>query len=476
MDIASIQKSNSTSIINSTTHSSDIRKSSTVVNKPTDLNDSKKAVVLNNSKNLTDSDNLNNLKELSDSNSTNEANESRISISSKASTDSIALINSNALNISKPKCNQRSFSLKSLGTPTKQKDFKRSYTTRTFQRSFSTKSLKSLKSLKTTFFGPPPKTRTEKVIYRIRQFFTVFLALAVIYTLVNILCSSYEKNELKYYEYGTKLEVSDYTMIANVTGEQNEPVLVLLPEYGSASPVLYYQPLVETLSDKYKVVTMEPFGYGLSEIVDYERTIDKIVTELHTGVEKLGLSKYYLMGHSMGGMYSLYWSDKFTDEVLGFIGLDAIVPNAEEIVKGMPGKIKFRSIIDFLGYERMISIFSNRNLSRPLDSNYKYTDEDIKMFRILTLQKGHNELKRKEINALMDNMNTVKAMKFPKDIPVLNFICSENVKKYPKWKQLHLDVGDESKSNEVIEINGDNANFAFNHKDTISKKIKEWIK
>jgi len=273
-----------------------------------------------------------------------------------------------------------------------------------------------------------------------------------------------------------KLDVNYHNLDVGIDGEQNEPTIVLLPELGTPSPIIYYKPIVDVLSDKYKVITMEPLGYGLSDMVDDARTIDNIVSELHAGIKNLGIEKYYLMGHSVGGLYSLYWSNQYANEVLGFIGLDTIVPGAEERVKSMPNTMKKFSIMNHFGVERMVSLFNSNRLFLPLNSSYHFDEEDTKMFRIITLQKGYNKTQRKEVNAVLDNLDVVKAMKFPEDCPVINFISSENTKQYPNWKKLHIEIGNESISNEVIEITGNNANFAFDQRETISNKIKSWIK
>ncbi|OUM63580.1 hypothetical protein PIROE2DRAFT_61206 [Piromyces sp. E2] len=265
-------------------------------------------------------------------------------------------------------------------------------------------------------------------------------------------------------------------MVVKIDGEQHEPTIVLLPGLGAASPVLLYKPLVETLMDKYRVVTMEPFGYGLSDIIDEERTVENIVSELHTAISKLGIKKYYLMGHSLGGLYSLYWSNQHTSEVLGFIGLDITPPHFDDYVKPSSSAYKLVSVLDYLGLDRMLSLFNNRKLLISLYPNYDYTDEEIKMFRIITLQRGYNKVILKEDAATLENLITVKAMKFPANISVINYISSGNVKVYSFWKQLHIDVGSESISNEVIELSGNHLYFAVDNKDEIAKKIKSWTK
>ena len=60
-------------------------------------------------------------------------------------------------------------------------------------------------------------------------------------------------------------------MNVNIIGEKNNITVVMLPGLGIVSPVIYYKPFVETLADKYKIITVEPFGYGLSDLTKEER-------------------------------------------------------------------------------------------------------------------------------------------------------------------------------------------------------------
>ena len=110
--------------------------------------------------------------------------------------------------------------------------------------------------------------------------------------------------------YGNAVKVNGKKMTVEIAGLQAEesPVIVLLPGLGSPSPVLEFRPLAEKLGKTYKVITVEPFGYGLSDPADTERSIENIVEELHACLEEIGVHRYYLMAHSISGLYSLYYA------------------------------------------------------------------------------------------------------------------------------------------------------------------------
>lgn len=58
--------------------------------------------------------------------------------------------------------------------------------------------------------------------------------------------------------YGKSVEVAGKNMVVDIKGEENETTIILLPGWGSPSPVLEFLPLAEQLSEEYRVVTIEP--------------------------------------------------------------------------------------------------------------------------------------------------------------------------------------------------------------------------
>ncbi|MNP82794.1 Alpha/beta hydrolase family protein [compost metagenome] len=68
---------------------------------------------------------------------------------------------------------------------------------------------------------------------------------------------------------------------------EGEETIVLLPGYGTAAPGLDFKTLVSELSPNYKVVVVEPFGYGLSDQTSKERTTANIVSEIHEALSSV---------------------------------------------------------------------------------------------------------------------------------------------------------------------------------------------
>lgn len=60
---------------------------------------------------------------------------------------------------------------------------------------------------------------------------------------------------------------------------QGKIPLVVFPGQAEISPRYAYKNLLDRLGKKYKIYTVEPLGYGLSDMTDKPRTIENITKE-----------------------------------------------------------------------------------------------------------------------------------------------------------------------------------------------------
>ena len=57
------------------------------------------------------------------------------------------------------------------------------------------------------------------------------------------------------------------------------------------------------LSDEYRIVVVEKFGYGYSDVVDEDRNIQTVLSETRLALNKAGIDgPYVLCPHSMSGI------------------------------------------------------------------------------------------------------------------------------------------------------------------------------
>lgn len=216
-----------------------------------------------------------------------------------------------------------------------------------------------------------------------------------------------EQNESKIKDYGEKVMVKGKKMNVYTRGT-SEKTIVLLPGLGEFSQVYSHHNLIEELAKDYKVVVVEPFGYGLSDTIDEPRTIDNITEEIHDALDQLNIKEYLLMGHSIAGIYSLNYTEKFPEEVVGFVGLDTSTPtmHGEARVDMEPtGKSQIKKIAD--------------------------VDKEInKQYRLIGKKVAGNPSNADESKRSYDNIHSVEGVQFPKGFSALYFLGQENVDEF----------------------------------------------
>jgi len=277
--------------------------------------------------------------------------------------------------------------------------------------------------------------------------------------------------------YGMKVDVNGHLINVDIKGKNNDKTIVLLPGLGMPSPVLFYKDIAESLSTDFKVVTIEPFGYGLSDQVSEERTVENIVSEIRTCLQKLGIKQYYLMGHSIGGLYSLVFDDKYPEEVLGFIGLDNTPNNFDEEFTVTPD-----ALIPFIriAYKyQLLALYpeeatgSIQLLMSMLTTYQDRTEEDLKNIEVILKYTNNSPNIVNESDLVNENMAYTKDMKF--HCPALMFIASESCEQDENWKKLHQAMIANPDHSDIKEVESTHAFIFSQNKEIITKTIKEWI-
>lgn len=252
--------------------------------------------------------------------------------------------------------------------------------------------------------------RLLKVIAAIGIAIVVFIAVVFF---VNLFSSKSEQAKLL--PYGQSVAVDGKYMNVSTHG-QGEETIVLLPGYGTAAPALDFKPLIEQLSPYYKVVVVEPFGYGLSDLTDKERSTENIVSEIHEALQSLHIDRYILMGHSISGLYSLDYVNKYPSEVSAFVGLDSSVPTLKEQKIGS-SILKTLSLLRESGFARL-----QLKLGDDPYAELPYDDQTKEQLKIMIRKNIYNSSQLNEAGSMYANFEAAEQLTFPKALPVIFFI------------------------------------------------------
>lgn len=216
---------------------------------------------------------------------------------------------------------------------------------------------------------------------------------------------------------GELVEVNGHNMSIYVEGD-GDKTLVFMSGGGTCSPILDFKSLYSHLSDDYKIVVVEKFGYGFSDVVDENRDIDTILSETRMALDKVGIeSPYVLCPHSLSGLEALYWAQKYPQEVEAIVGLDMAVPGYYDEMKISIPTVKLGYYGAVLGITRLIPSLAESDAIKF----GTLSEREKEIYRAVFYQKTATVTMINEVKAVKDNANVVKENGIPQ-VPMLLFI------------------------------------------------------
>ncbi|MFJ4226060.1 alpha/beta fold hydrolase [Paenarthrobacter nicotinovorans] len=280
-------------------------------------------------------------------------------------------------------------------------------------------------------------------------------------TVVNVVASNSENSKIE--SYGQRVDVDGRKINVLVSGSGLKDI-VLLPGFGTASPVLDFAPLVRDLSQDHRVTVVEPLGYGLSDGTDRERTTENIVQEVHGALQALGVKRYILMGHSIAGLYGIDYANRYPEEVSAFVGIDTSVPGQPGMDTEFPTGLM--SAAKNLGLLRLLTALTSA------DDNPAYTPYAREQMQLLSNRNSMSPTYLNEMAHIPSNFQRALGTGFPKELPLLLFAVAEN-KQNPEWLELHRSQAASVVDGTVVPIAGEHY-LHHTHAGEIADGVRAW--
>ena len=234
--------------------------------------------------------------------------------------------------------------------------------------------------------------------------------------------------------YGRMVEVNGRRMHVYSLGK-GERTIVLLPGFGVALPCADFGPLMRELSREYTVVCVEYFGLGFSDQTDAPRSNENYVEEIRAALARAGFkAPYILMPHSASGVYSEFYAARYPEEVSAIVMLDTSSTAIK--AKGNPPKFLY----GIARLQQACGLTRLNGLIIPPSQKAKngYTEREIHDYRLFGFHVLNDTMIDQSLR-MLDNINEVKGMPFPRDIPVLKLISSQSEKRAgAEYQAAHL--------------------------------------
>lgn len=224
---------------------------------------------------------------------------------------------------------------------------------------------------------------------------------------------------------GQLVEVDGHNMSIYTEGsDSSDHTLVFMSGWGTPSPILDFKPLYSRLSDEYRCVVVEKFGYGFSDIVDGERDMDTLLRQDREALQKAGIeAPYVLCAHSFSGYEATLWAQKYPDEVEGIVGLDMCTPNCES-------EETQKSESKLLGLVKLINrAGKNTGLIRLVDYDQSgtLTEDEEKIFTEIACHITANDtiINEGDIDCRINATAELNSAPLP-TVPVLMYVSADN--------------------------------------------------
>lgn len=270
---------------------------------------------------------------------------------------------------------------------------------------------------------------------------------------------------------GKMVEVDGNHMSVYVEG-CGKKTLVFMSGGGTCSPILDFKSLYSLLSDQYRIVVIERFGYGFSDIVDKERDIKSVLDDTREAIKSAGIeAPYILCPHSMSGIEALYWAQQYPDEVLAIIGLDMAVPQAYENYNINMPMLKLTQFAANIGITRIIP-----NISESDAIKYgTLSDDEKKLYRTIFYRRTATTTMMNEVSNIKENAKIVNELGVPQ-IPMLLFVSNGIGTGWSKddWLSFQKNFAESVENGKVIELNCPHYVHNYEYK-MISNNIIEFL-
>ena len=147
-------------------------------------------------------------------------------------------------------------------------------------------------------------------------------------------------------------------------GNPDAQPIIMLHGFGVSGHM--FDEFADRMQDRYRLLALDQRGHGdseWSEEGDYTRTA--FVEDLEGFRKALGIDRFVLIGHSMGGLNSVAYTNKYPEHVRALVLVDVGPESAKE---GVDNIMRFTRGPDELEFEEFVEIAHRFNQRRSLEN------------------------------------------------------------------------------------------------------------
>lgn len=185
-------------------------------------------------------------------------------------------------------------------------------------------------------------------------------------------------------------------------GNENKPKIIFMSGSGTVAPVYDFKILYEKLANDFRIIVIEKFGYGYSDIFETPCDIDTLVSIQKEVLDIIGESGPYILApHSMSGLEAIRWKQKYPASVCAIIGLDMALPVVYQswTEKELSKRIKFMEMARTFKFQKLPSVCPG--------SKRCLTSDEVKQQNLLRKRNAFNVCYINEAKEVLKNADIV---------------------------------------------------------------------
>jgi esterase len=147
-------------------------------------------------------------------------------------------------------------------------------------------------------------------------------------------------------------------------GNPGAPAVVMLHGFGVSGHM--FDEFAERMQDRYRLIAIDQRGHGDSDWAsDGDYTRQAFVNDLEGLRQELGLDRFVLIGHSMGGLNSVAYTVQHREHVRALVLVDVGPESAKE---GVDNIVRFTRGPDELEFDEFVEMAHRFNQRRSIDN------------------------------------------------------------------------------------------------------------
>ena len=221
------------------------------------------------------------------------------------------------------------------------------------------------------------------------------------------------------------------------TEGSGEHTIVFMSGYGTPSPILDFRPLYSRLTDDFRIVAVEKFGYGFSDETDDPRDIDTMLRQTREAIAGAGVDgPFILCPHSASGLEAIYWAQTYPEEIEGIAALDIAMPGYHDET----GYSIFEDrAMGFITNSGLIRILPDNSLPFAFNSP-DLTDGEKEQYKAIMYARRGSATMIHEAEWCQRNVETISKGDAP-TVPILFFISTQQSEiMFPSDPHKYLDL------------------------------------